>query len=64
MSCSRDVPFRMKDAARRLSAAGIPATYLEMPDCTHGNVSDGDHVFDVAFDWLAANARSSGRMTE
>jgi pimeloyl-ACP methyl ester carboxylesterase len=57
MSCSRDVPGRMKDAARRLEAKGVPASYLEMPGCTHGNITEGNRVFDEAFDWLAANAR-------
>jgi hypothetical protein len=57
MSCSRDVPGRMRDAARRLVLAGVPATYLEMPGCTHGNLADGDRVFAAAFDWLSVNAR-------
>jgi pimeloyl-ACP methyl ester carboxylesterase len=56
MSCSRDVPGRMRDAARRIVAAGVPATYLEMPGCTHGNVADGERVFETAFDWLADHA--------
>ncbi len=58
MSCSRDVPARMKDAAKRLLARGVPASYLEMPGCTHGNIADGDRVFLEAFDWLDANARA------
>ena len=58
MSCSRDVPGRMRDGARHIAAAGIPATYLEMPGCTHGNIADGEHVFGEAFDWLAANAKN------
>jgi pimeloyl-ACP methyl ester carboxylesterase len=58
MSCSRDVPGRMKDAARRLTAKGVPASYVEMPGCTHGNITEGDRVFDTAFDWLAENARA------
>jgi pimeloyl-ACP methyl ester carboxylesterase len=57
MSCSRDVPGRMRDGARRIAAAGVPATYFEMPGCTHGNIADGERVFGEAFDWLAANAR-------
>jgi hypothetical protein len=48
----------MREGARRIAAAGIPATYLEMPGCTHGNVADGERVFGEAFDWLAANARN------
>jgi pimeloyl-ACP methyl ester carboxylesterase len=57
MSCSRDVPGRMRDAARRITAAGVPATYLEMPGCTHGNIADGERIFDTAFDWLNDNAK-------
>lgn len=57
MSCSRDVPGRMKEAARRAGAAGVPATYFEMPDCTHGNLADGERTFDTTFTWLRANAR-------
>jgi pimeloyl-ACP methyl ester carboxylesterase len=57
MSCSRDVPGRMRDGARRITAAGVPATYLEMPGCTHGNIADGEHVFEEAFEWLSANAK-------
>ena len=57
MSCSRDVPSKMREATNRFVRAGIPSTYLEMPDCTHGNITDGDRTFDAAFDWLRANAR-------
>ena len=53
MSCARDVPGRMREGARRITAAGVPATYLEMPGCTHGNITDGERVFGEAFDWLA-----------
>jgi pimeloyl-ACP methyl ester carboxylesterase len=56
MSCSRDVPGRMRDGARRIAATGVPATYLEMPGCTHGNIADGEEIFTSAFDWLAQNA--------
>lgn len=58
MSCDRDVPARMKRAAQSASRAGIPATYLQMPGCTHGNVTDGERIFDTAFDWLRANERA------
>lgn len=57
MSCSRDVPGKMKEATSRFLKAGIPSTYLEMPNCTHGYITDGDRTFDAAFDWLRANAR-------
>lgn len=52
MSCRFDVPYRMKDATNRLNAKGIPAIYLEMPGCTHGNIADGERVFTEAFEWL------------
>jgi pimeloyl-ACP methyl ester carboxylesterase len=59
MSCERDVPPRMKDGARRLEAAGVPAKYFEMPGCTHGNLAEGDRVFGEAFSWLDANQRAA-----
>lgn len=52
MSCSLDVPYRMKDARDRLNAKGVPSIYLEMPKCTHGNITDGERVFSEAFEWL------------
>ena len=52
MSCSRDVPGRMKDGAKKLGAKGIRATYMEMPKCTHGDVADGERIFGEAFAWL------------
>lgn len=57
MSCSLDVPGRMKQAAHAASRAGIPATYFEMPGCRHGNVAEAERVFDETFDWLRANER-------
>ncbi len=53
MSCALDVPHRMKSAAKRLEAAGVPARYFEMPRCTHGNIEDGERVFGEVFGWLA-----------
>lgn len=52
MSCSRDVPARMREASRRIARAGVPSTYVQMPGCTHGNLADGDRVFDEAFAFL------------
>ncbi len=52
MSCSLDVPYRMKAARDGLTTIGVPAIYLEMPKCTHGNVTDGEHLFGEAFDFL------------
>lgn len=57
MSCDRDVPSRMKRAAQATARAGTPATYFEMPGCTHGNVTDGERIFDAVFDWLGRNER-------
>ena len=54
MSCSLDVPYRMKAAARALEAVHVPVTYLEMKGCTHGQFSDAERVFTEAFDWLDA----------
>jgi len=57
MSCDRDVPARMKTAATGTTRVGTPATYLEMPGCTHGNVTEGERVFGASFDFLHANER-------
>jgi pimeloyl-ACP methyl ester carboxylesterase len=57
MSCSRDVPSRMKEASKRFVRAGVPSVYLEMPDCTHGNITDGDRTFDAAFAFLRDSSR-------
>jgi pimeloyl-ACP methyl ester carboxylesterase len=59
MSCSRDVTWRMKDAARRINATGVPATYVEMPGCSHGNITEGDAKFDAVFDWMNEHSRAS-----
>lgn len=53
MSCSRDVPLRMKSAAQRIQALGVPALYVEMPGCTHGNLADAEAKFSEVFRWLA-----------
>jgi pimeloyl-ACP methyl ester carboxylesterase len=58
MSCSLDIPGRMKGASKRLVAAGIASMYLEMPGCTHGNIADGDRIFHEAFTWLDGFAGS------
>jgi pimeloyl-ACP methyl ester carboxylesterase len=52
MSCSYDVPGRMKSGAKLLGARGVRATYMEMPTCTHGNINDGERIFGEAFSWL------------
>jgi hypothetical protein len=52
MSCSRDVPGRMKDGAKKLGAKGVRSIYMEMPKCTHGNITEGERIFGEAFAWL------------
>ncbi|CAN5922402.1 hypothetical protein BH11MYX4_BH11MYX4_69800 [soil metagenome] len=47
----------MKEATSRFVKAGSPSTYLEMPGCTHGGITDTARTFDAAFDWLRSNAR-------
>lgn len=54
MSCSLDVPQRMRGAVPRLAAAGVAARYFEMPGCTHGNLAEGDRVFDEMLRWMAS----------
>lgn len=52
MSCSLDVPQRMKAASVMLNQAGVRAAYFEMPGCTHGNIEAGDAVFGQVFSWM------------
>ncbi|MFO0554098.1 MAG: alpha/beta hydrolase [Polyangiaceae bacterium] len=52
MSCQLDVPALMKAGAKRINDRGVPAIYLEMPRCTHGNITEGDRVFGEAFAFL------------
>jgi pimeloyl-ACP methyl ester carboxylesterase len=54
MSCSLDVPHRMKAAVSVMEGAGVRARYFEMPGCTHGNVAEGDRVFGEVFGWARA----------
>ena len=51
MSCSLDVPGRMKGAVRMLENAGVASRYFEMPGCTHGNLAEADRVFAAAIGW-------------
>ena len=53
VSCSLDVPARMRGAAVRLERAGVAARYFEMPGCTHGNLADSERTFTQIFRWLA-----------
>jgi pimeloyl-ACP methyl ester carboxylesterase len=52
VSCSLDVPYRMKAATKSLAKLGVPTTYVEMPKCTHGQMADGERAFTEAFDFL------------
>lgn len=52
MSCSLDVPHRMKSAVTMLTKVSVPAAYFEMRGCTHGNLADGDAVFADVFTWM------------
>ncbi|MCL2726525.1 MAG: alpha/beta hydrolase [Polyangiaceae bacterium] len=57
MSCSLDVTSRMREAARKTDAAGTPATFFEMPGCTHGNVADAERIFGDALTWLDEHSK-------
>jgi pimeloyl-ACP methyl ester carboxylesterase len=57
MSCDRDVPARMRQAALAAARAGVPARYFEMRGCSHGNVTDGEETFGAVFEWLRTNER-------
>ncbi|MDI1435375.1 alpha/beta hydrolase [Polyangium sorediatum] len=54
MSCSFDVPGRMKRAARMFEGAGLRSSYFEMPGCTHGNLAEGDRVFSEVLTWISS----------
>jgi pimeloyl-ACP methyl ester carboxylesterase len=54
MSCSLDVPGRMKRASQMLTGIGVTSSYFEMPGCTHGNLAEGERVFDEVFAWIGA----------
>jgi predicted esterase len=56
MACSLDVTARMRDAAKRLNKIGVPATYVEMPGCTHGNLAEGEDRMGQAFRFLDEHA--------
>lgn len=57
MSCSRDVPWRMKSASKRILALGVPSLYVEMPGCTHGNLAHAEEKFSEVFSWLDAQGK-------
>jgi pimeloyl-ACP methyl ester carboxylesterase len=57
VSCSLDVPGRMKGAVPVLTKAGVAARYFEMPGCTHGNLAEGDRVLGEALAWIVAAGR-------
>ena len=59
MACDRDgAAPRMRQAAKTATRAGVPATYIEMANCTHGNVTDGEVIFGRTFDFLRVNERA------
>lgn len=57
MACDRDVTARMRTAATSTNKAGVPATYFQMPNCSHGQVNDAENIFGQTFDWLSANEK-------
>ncbi len=58
MACDRDgAAPRMRQAAKTASKVGVPATYIEMASCTHGNVTEGEVIFGRTFDFLRQNER-------
>jgi predicted esterase len=65
MAGERDRQDHMKAAARALQAAGVPATYIALPNATHGSLGgapgDGERVMRRAFEWLWANAPPAPR---
>ncbi len=57
VSGDRDASYLMKEGARGLALAGVPARYFELPHSLHGEMGDGERVMGEAFDWLDQNGR-------
>lgn len=58
MSCNLDVPRRMRTAAEGVAARGVPARYVEMKGCHHGQLADAETTFADVFAWLEASDRA------
>ncbi|EYF04984.1 alpha/beta hydrolase [Chondromyces apiculatus] len=52
VSGEHDAKYRMKDGARGLGAAKVPATYLEMPGASHGQMTEAEKTMREALTWL------------
>lgn len=57
----RDRLDLMRASARTLKAAGVPATFLVIPDAPHGSMgSRPEQTMTEVFDWLEENQRARG----
>jgi pimeloyl-ACP methyl ester carboxylesterase len=59
MAGDRDRLDLMQASARVLKAARVPATFVVIPEATHGSMgAHPEQTMDSVFDWLAENQRS------
>lgn len=62
MAGERDRQDLMKAGERVFNAAGIPSTYLVIPDATHGSMgSNSEATMAQALDWLFTHSRAETR---
>lgn len=62
MAGERDRQDLMRRGALRMQAAGIPATFLELPGAAHGELGpDGERVLREALSWLSRGQPSTRR---
>jgi pimeloyl-ACP methyl ester carboxylesterase len=57
VSGERDARDLMKEGARRLQAAGVPSTYVEMPRALHNQMIEGERTMEEVFGWLDTQQR-------
>jgi hypothetical protein len=61
ISGTRDNASVMRRGAEAVAAAGVPATFIPIPNATHGQMGDGNRVIGHALDWIRAHERANAR---
>lgn len=62
MAGERDRKDLMQASARSLAKAGVPATFMLIPDATHGSMGPHpEETMDEMLSWLAAHERAARR---
>jgi pimeloyl-ACP methyl ester carboxylesterase len=58
MAGERDRQDQMKAGARALESAGVPATFIEIPEASHGAMGPApEQTMGAALDWLFSRSR-------